>query len=156
MCTEWTFDKQADAVSKRTAPFWRSFAASPRQYVCSCSQLVPSKIEEGTEVQAADSGLLFLRRMAGDDEGRREMGDLLLLLTGRKRVPISSNVPVGRMYLLADFLTFDLAKVTRTELSPEETKLCQKLYETVDANRDGVLEVMSASLSGELGPSLTA
>ena len=84
------------------------------------------------------------------------MGDLLLLLTGRKRVPISSNVPVGRMYLLADFLTFDLAKVTRTELSPEETKLCQKLYETVDANRDGVLEVISASLSGELGPSLTS
>ena len=65
--SEWTFDKQADTVSKRSAPFWRSFAASPRQYVCSCSALIPKTVDEGAEVKATDSGLLFLRRLAGGE-----------------------------------------------------------------------------------------
>ena len=138
MTTEWTFDKHADTVSKRVAPFWRSFASAPRQHVCTCSQLVPKQVEEGAEVRTADSGLVFLKRWASGQ--RTGMGDLYLLLTGQ-RVQISSNVPVGRAYLLADFLTFDLAKVSRTELSAVEVKLCRSLYQTVDANRDGVLEV---------------
>ena len=97
-------------------------------------------MDEGAEVKATDSGLLFLRRLAGG-ESTKEMGDLLLLLTGQQQVPVSCNVPVGRAYLLVDFLTFDLAKVAHTELSPEETELSRRLYQTVDANRDGVLVV---------------
>jgi hypothetical protein len=138
MTAEWTFDKRADAVIKRVAPFWRSFASAPPQHICTCSQLVPKQVVEGTEVRAADSGLVFLKRWASE---QRTAGDLFLLLTGRQRVPIASNVAVGRAYLLADFLTFDLAKVSRTELSAAEVKLCRNLYQTVDANRDGVLEV---------------
>ena len=52
-------------------------------------------MDEGAEVKATDSGLLFLRRLAGG-ESTKEMGDLLLLLTGRQQVPVSCNVPVGR------------------------------------------------------------
>jgi len=52
------------------------------------------------------------------------------------------NLPqTSKHYLLADFLTFDLAKVSRTELSAAEVKLCRNLYQTVDANHDGGLEV---------------
>lgn len=138
--TEWTFDKTTDSVTKRSAPFWRSFSASPAQLICSCSQLVPKNVAEGSEVSDKESGLMYKKSGSLDGTSSSRVGELLLLLTGRRQVPICTAVPPGQAFMLADFLTFDLSKVTKTELTPEEMSMCRKMYQAVDANGDGVLE----------------
>ena len=135
--TEWTFDKAANTVSTRSAPFWRTFASSPRQVVCSCSQLVPKGVAEHATVKPAESGLFY--DVLGSLNTSSMRGRLALLLGG-KQVTICNHVHSGTVFTLADFLTFDFGAVSKTQLTAEESALCRDMYQTVDANRDGVLQ----------------
>ena len=178
---EWTFDKQRDAVTCRSAPFWQPFSAVLPKQVCRCSQLSPQGVQDGDTVDIFSkfvSGVAFrtittrktamrdLERESGArslEPGRESaaikqqhtvsdpvstrytpgtatIGKLSLMLFG-KEVPVCSNVRAGQAYMLADFLAFDFNKISATRLSEEEAALGRAVFNTLDTNGDGVLEV---------------
>lgn len=111
------------------------------QPICSCSQLIPPSVVEGSPAGPQASGIIYHSRApTGEETGGVKLGALALLLGGQQMVPISAKVPSGLAFLLADFLTFDFAKVSATQLSDDEARLCKQMYGCVDANRDGVLQ----------------